>query len=69
MNIWDNFARLHPAVQVTLVIGILSLFIVIAFNHTAEENLVNLLLAFQSIALNNKIPNDNRSNQGMRKEM
>jgi hypothetical protein len=54
VNLWDRFSVLHPAVQITLVISALVLLTVIAMNHSAEENLVNLLLAVQAILLNSK---------------
>jgi len=56
VNLWDQFSRLHPSVQITLVIGMVILLTAIAINHTAEENLVNLLLALQTIVINSKIP-------------
>ncbi len=53
-NVWDNFKGLHLAVQMVLATGIFVLLIIIAINHMAEENLINLLLAVQSIALFSK---------------
>ena len=58
MNLWDMFLRLHQSVQIVLVIGMLILLTTIAINHTAEENLVNLLFALQSILIHGKAPGE-----------
>ena len=62
MDLWHRFSLLHPAVQISLVISILVLFIVVAMNHTAEENLTNVLLALQAILLNSKTSSNGKSN-------
>ncbi len=61
MDLWQKFLLLQPAVQITLVISVVVLLAVIAINHSAEENLVNLLLALQTILLNSKTSNGGKT--------
>jgi hypothetical protein len=61
VDLWQKFLLLHPAVQITLVISVVVLLTVIALNHSAEENLVNLLLALQTILLNSKTSNGGKT--------
>lgn len=62
VKILDWFSQLHKSVQITLIISIMVIVTIIAVNHTIEENLVNLLLALQALAINSKIPGkSNRS--------
>jgi len=61
VDLWQKFLLLHPAVQIALIISVVVLLAVIAMNHSAEENLVNLLLALQTIVLNNKTSNGGKT--------
>ncbi len=66
----DYFRCLHVAVQLVLAIGVtimgagtIVLLVIIANSHTAEENLINLLLAVQSVALYSKTRNKDKVNK------
>jgi hypothetical protein len=53
-NYIDLFSRLKPYMQIILTLSVLILLLVVVTNHTAEENLVNLLLVLQYVAGNSR---------------
>jgi CHASE3 domain sensor protein len=61
VDLWQKLLLLHPAVQITLVISVVVLLAVIAMNHSAEEKIHKILLALQTILLNNKTSNGGKT--------
>jgi hypothetical protein len=43
-DLWKAFKELHKYVQIAIVIAVLVLLIIAAFNHSALENMESLIL-------------------------
>ena len=55
-NLIEGFKTLHPAVQVVLLVGIFTVLIVIAYNHSGEQNLMDLLFILYALRTGKSIP-------------
>ena len=51
MNVLEWFSRLPRITQFLLLVVILIVFLVIAFNHASESNITNFLLVIQTIIM------------------
>ena len=49
-DLWQAFKELHKHVQIVIIISILVLSIIAAFNHSALENIESLILLGLTIA-------------------
>lgn len=50
MHLLDWFTHLPRVTQCILLVSILALLVIVAFNHTAESNIADLLLVVLAVA-------------------